>query len=339
MPIVDKRDRNNWYNTIRIQGQETRYNPITDPNFSVDRMKENEYVQDNKTTLAKIPRIENRIFTHDSSGKGMKDVEFLSDVYPDPETGETLCERIAIGENLWNALPGMMVVYRDTYYNYFDREGHLYNDPLKKRKEKEAQEAAAKAREEKQCIQAEQNKPTNGKKNENSKPKGDERTVDKIREDLLKKEQLLDRKIQQVEQNKQQAEEALRKAIEFKDELEEMVEAKRIRKEEYEEDHLELLCNILQSYQDTVDEQAKRKPGNMMSFRQIQMINELLRELREQVAGSNASDYLQLAEEPVREDLQNHPGTTYGEMALILCSYYYTIRAFQHGKLYEKMEK
>ncbi len=90
-----------------------------------------------------------------------------------------------------------------------------------------------------------------------------------------------------------------------------------------------------------VDEQAKRKPTNPMSLKQIRTINEVLRELRKLFEDTEAEEYLHLAEEPAEseEGKEDNPGTTYGEMALLLSAYDQTITAFQIGRLYYKDEK
>ena len=73
-----------------------------------------------------------------------------------------------------------------------------------------------------------------------------------------------------------------------------------------------------------------------MRLTQIRMINEILKELQEWFAGTEAEDYLHLAEEPREDDLEHHPGTTYGEMAILLSAYTHTVSACRYGRLYWK---
>ena len=83
-------------------------------------------------------------------------------------------------------------------------------------------------------------------------------------------------------------------------------------------------------------EQAKRRPDTLMRQKQIRAINEILDELRSFFAGSEAEDYLHLAEESREDDLEHYPGTTYGEMDILLAAYHHTVFAFRCEKLYEK---
>ena len=81
-------------------------------------------------------------------------------------------------------------------------------------------------------------------------------------------------------------------------------------------------------------EQAKRRPDALMRLTQIRAINEILDELRHYFAGSESENYLHLAEEPREDDLEHHPGTTYGEMDILLAAYRWTIHAFRYNSLY-----
>ena len=91
---------------------------------------------------------------------------------------------------------------------------------------------------------------------------------------------------------------------------------------------------MLESYQETVGQQAKKKPDAPMTPKQIRTINELLSELRTILAGCETEDYLHLAEEP--DPTTNTPGTTNGEMALLLSAYQYTLHAYRYGGLRKK---
>ena len=121
-----------------------------------------------------------------------------------------------------------------------------------------------------------------------------------------------------------------------KKELEDLIEIRKYDLEERAKDHLKMLDNILDSYIGTVNEQARRKPDTFMRPVQIRLINELLSEFRSLLAGTEAEDYLHLAEEPQEDDPENHPGTTYGEMAILLGSYNWTVDAAKYGHLYWK---
>ena len=73
-----------------------------------------------------------------------------------------------------------------------------------------------------------------------------------------------------------------------------------------------------------------------MRLTQIRAINEILDELRNYFAGSESERYLHLAEEPREDDLEHHPGTTYGEMDILLTAYRWTVHAFRYKSLYEQ---
>ena len=76
-----------------------------------------------------------------------------------------------------------------------------------------------------------------------------------------------------------------------------------------------------------------------MKQTQIRHINEILQEIREMLAGSNASRCLHLAEEPREDDLEHYPGTTYGEMDILLNAYGWAMSACRYNRLYEEEEE
>ena len=76
-----------------------------------------------------------------------------------------------------------------------------------------------------------------------------------------------------------------------------------------------------------------------MSLTEIQTVNELLSEIRTLFKGCETEDYLKLAEEPDPQNTDSedpNPGTTYGQMAMLLQAYHYTIEAYRYDKLYYK---
>ena len=351
MPIIDKRDRNNWYNSIRVEGKSKQYNPFSDPHFDADKLKENEIIQPNGVVLAKIPKIENRIYRRSPSDRSETYIELLTDYEKDPETGKTVAKKTIIGTDLAGLLDGMMLI-NERYHEYFDRKGNLIKDPLRERREREAKEKA-----EADIQTTEQTQPpktntqaandttnqtaTNIKNTSNhttptTLQTPEERTVDEIKAALLEKEKLLDQQREAFRLKQAEAERLLQKVREQQEELETLIEERKYETQEKEAAHLSLLDNILESYRDTVREQAKRKPDTLMRLTQIRTINEILQELRNWFAGTEAEDYLHLAEEPIEDDLKHHPGTTYGEMAIILSAYAHTITACRCGRLYWK---
>ena len=142
MPIIDKRDRNNWYNSIPISNQREAYNPFLDPNVDVDTLEINEVRQSYDTKIAKIPKIKHRIFRRTEGSS--THVIFLVDEWYDQEKGQMRNKKVDIGTDLGGFLPGRMIVNKDNYYKYFNIHGQLINDPLKKRRDQKAKEEAAK---------------------------------------------------------------------------------------------------------------------------------------------------------------------------------------------------
>lgn len=337
MPIIDKRDRNNWYNSIPISNQREAYNPFLDPNVDVDTLEINEVRQSYDTKIAKIPKIKHRIFRR-TEGSGTH-VIFLVDEWYDQEKGQMRNKKVDIGTDLGGFLPGRMIVNKDNYYKYFNIHGQLINDPLKKRRDQKAKEAADKeeagatARREAETVERAafvQKETIEETGTETILPEQEEeRSVDEIKAALIEKEKLLDEKLKQ-------AEEGLKELEENKKVLEELQEVRILTLQEKEKAHIELLNDFLENYIDSVREQAKRRPDGLMRLTQIRAINEILDELRNYFAGSESERYLHLAEEPREDDLEHHPGTTYGEMDILLTAYRWTVHAFRYKSLYEQ---
>ena len=337
MPIIDKRDRNNWYNSIPISNQREAYNPFLDPNVDVDTLEINEVRQSYDTKIAKIPKIKHRIFRR-TEGSGTH-VIFLVDEWYDQEKGQMRNKKVDIGTDLGGFLPGRMIVNKDNYYKYFNIHGQLINDPLKKRRDQKAKEAADKeeagatARREAETVERAafvQKETIEETGTETILPEQEEeRSVDEIKAALIEKEKLLDEKLKQ-------AEEGLKELEENKKVLDELQDVKVLALEEKEKAHIDLLNEFLESYIDSVREQAKRRPDGLMRLTQIRAINEILDELRNYFAGSESERYLHLAEEPREDDLEHHPGTTYGEMDILLTAYRWTVHAFRYKSLYTK---
>ena len=116
--------------------------------------------------------------------------------------------------------------------------------------------------------------------------------------------------------------------------LQAMEDLKFIREDEQE--HIEILNDILDNYEDTIKIQARKKPDQPMTRKQIQIINVILSELKAFFTGSNMEDYLHLAEEPDPE--AGVTGTTNGEMALLLNLYRQTVHAYLYKHLRTKLK-
>ena len=323
----------------RIQKKE--YNPFEDPDFDVNKLNENEIKVGNQS-IAKIPKLAGR-FSEGVSEDGTPEIRFLADRITDEATGETRDIIVTIGIDISHWLKGMMAI-TDHYHEYFDLNGRLIYDPLKlRRKQEERKQTEEKQRQDKEKKEREEREAADTAAGKPTQPKTEERTVEDIRASLLEKEKLLEQKIQEAEAEKQkfrkfrqEGEQLLKQLEKQKEELQNIKEERLFSIEDKEFQHVELMHEILTRFGSTVDELAKRKPNNLMSLRQIRTINEILKELQYYFSTSNAADYLHLAEEPREDDLEHHPGTTYGEMALLLDAYMCTHSAFRYNKLYER---
>jgi len=203
---------------------------------------------------------------------------------------------------------------------------------------KEIRQAAAKEKTENE----EKVKKTNTKKTAKADAK-EAYHMDEIEARLLEKEKILDKKIQQVEAERQKLQQReaeitdqMERMKELRKDFESMMEVKQLRVTDRQKRRMELLHSILKLHTRTIDELAKRKPYGLMSLKQIRTVNEILDEIRSKVANTDAEDVLHLAEEPRMDDLENHPGTTYSEMALILSAYQHISSLYTLGRLYMK---
>ena len=143
MPFIDKRNRNNWYNSIPVSNP-LKGNPLMDPDFSIEKMEGNEINLGGDSIIAKIPEIKGRIF-RDKKGGSSTSIVLLIDRYPDPANpGKIRHEWVVIGAELFGRFAGLMAA-NDKYHEYFDTKGKLVYDPLQRRKEREAREAAKEA--------------------------------------------------------------------------------------------------------------------------------------------------------------------------------------------------
>lgn len=369
MPIIDKRDRNNWYNSIPVERPPKR-SFLDDPNFSVDKMKGNEIEAGPGIIFAKIPEIKGRIYRRHDKDRNKTYIVLIADRYPDPANPKnTISERVIIGTELFGQYAGLMEI-SENYHEYFNIHGTLFNDPMKRRKEREEreraeQEARANAEEAETAEKATEKKTAEAaeeetaeeteevtEKEEAARPpsttaqpgthpptqwsRDEERTVDEIKASLLEQEKRLAEKEESLNEELMQANEVLRKLYARQEELDQMIRMEKAYAGEAVRQHINLLHSMLQDYKHIATDQAKRKPDMFMRAVQIRTINEILSELREILRGTEAEDYLHLAEEPVEEDLKNHPGTTYGEMAILLSAYSNAVLAFKCDNLYLK---
>ena len=349
MPIYNKRDKNNWYNSIPRSNLPGGYNPFADPDFDAEKMKENEF-RSNGQLIAKIPKIEHRIFRRtDPEGKDSQNtyIVFLADRYYDREKKQTRNQKVILGVDLGSILPGMMVANEENYRQYFDEKGNLINDPLTER-ERQKEEEARKQQEEKHKQQKKEEKEQYRQQQqeviaailtrsrETQEKRKEERSVDEIKAALLEQEKRLDEKEKLLDEKLKEAHQALQEAQSTRERLAYIEEVRIKELDNRTTAHLGMLQEILSNYTRIVLEQAKRRPQLFMERAMIRTINEVLQDIRSSFIGTEAEEYLHLAEEPDDEDRENHPGTTYSQMGILLAAYNSALYYQRLGRLYEK---
>ena len=396
MPINDKRDPNSWYNSIptRYQNEMPKPDKFTQTvlamkEFDVDKLEDNEYTIGRGDIIAKIPKIEHRIYGRKAHKEYEGEyVDFVIGKYYDPESQQMRNKKVTIGTV--SNFSGMMII-NENYHKYFDKQGRLYNDPMAKeeeerrkleeeeQEEKEAQERiereeqikreqeAQKEAEDAETTAGEdtastaeekkrQNLPDSTFKQPSSVTGGGCRnarkclnlenetngTCPQLSHEPTEEEMLeeLKKEKAQMEAEKKEVEQLKKKLQASQKELDSIRMVRIIQFEEAQAKHIQLLREILHGQTEIIEKQAGKKPGAVMTLRQIRMINNLLSELREIFKGCESEEYLQLAEEPDPEsqDDDNY-GTTYGEMAILLQNYSYTLHAYDCGRLYYKAEE
>ena len=296
-------------------------------------------------TLVAIPTMPGRV-------RSRKDgyVELILETYYDKETKQSRNKKVIIGRDDSAFLPGMMTP-NDNYYDYFNGQGRLFNDPMKQPLPQQTEAADKEPNQTEQKTEAtqhteatdKQSKPTEQQTKTTRQPKSPQqpkastqlnqlkpegKPTDNTKElELLKKKQELTER--EIELNQRERELDAREKR-----LEEKEEDLYFQAEETDKDHIKILSYILDSYKDTIEHQARKKPDAPMSPKQIQTINEILSELKDFFTGCETDNLLHLAEEP--DPATGASGTTNGEMALLISAYQFTINAFQYDELRNK---
>lgn len=347
MAVYYKGQRVSWL----IPGMKSREDISLDPkNFDPHLLPQRRIELDQDHTLVIIPDIPNRISTRKDGY-----IELILERHYDKEAKQSRNRKVIIGSDASGFLPGMMQA-NDNYFDLFDARGKLYHDPMQEEERREQnKQPNPSARTEHTAIQ------TNNKAGNKPKYEPDDKPKQTHTENLTTQTDRLPPKNQreqpaQTEGKKtdndreekllRREREAIRKDAELKqkeqelqaweEELERQQDEILLQISETERDHIKLLSYMLDSYIDTVDHQARRKPDMPMSKKQIRTINELLSELRDFFANSETESYLHLAEEP--DEASDTPGTTNGEMALLLTAYRYTTTAYLCNDLRKKQK-
>ena len=302
MPIIHKKDLNNWYNQIPATGMASPWEHL-----SADRLKGNE-IPCGSVTLAKIPKIPGRItFRNRKNGNYVtRYVEFVLERVWDREKHQSRNRRIIIGIDVSHIYSGMMII-NDKYHQFFDTQGRMIYVPPRPEPEETAE-----LPEKPEAVQTERSRP------EESPPDTSDAGLPDDESDAAPdegEESVNDQDLRETQENEEDPE----------------LQAS-IRENRRRNDRLEFLNDLLLQYKDTIDEQAKRRPDKLLSLYQIRRTNELLGELKSFFSGCDTEEYLRLAEEP--DEAKGIPGMTYADMALLLSSYYCTLFSYRMGRLW-----
>ena len=159
MPIINKNDRGNWYNSIPVEGADRRFRPDPDT-FDINKLQENEIDYGNGTVMAKIPVIPGHIYKRSSENRINTYIELVLGRTFDKEKNQGRNKKVIIGTDASGLFPGMMVI-NDHYREYFDRNGRIIHEELKRtlaeearqKEEKKQKREAAKREKQKQAME------------------------------------------------------------------------------------------------------------------------------------------------------------------------------------------
>ena len=288
---------------------------------------------DRDHTLVAIPDIPGRISTRKDGY-----IELILERHYDKDARQTRNRKVIIGTDASGFLPGMMSA-NDNYFDLFDARGKLYHDPMKEAEQTgQNQRPGPPAPNEHAATQI-NNRPDNRpddklnqtqtdqlpKQVPTKDPKDQPQNTEENKTDNSREDALYEREIAVIRREA----ELKRKELElqaWEEELEKQQDEILLQASEADSNHIRILSYMLDSYIDTVAQQARRKPDAPMTKKQIQTINELLKELRDFFTNTETEPYLHLAEEP--DEQSSTPGTTNGEMALLLTAYKHTTSAY-----------
>lgn len=319
--------------------EDINLDPVT---FDPRMLPQRRIVMSSDMAMIRIPDVPNRV-------RIRKDgyVELILETHYDRETKQSRNKKVIIGTDQSGFLPGMMTP-NENYHNLFDGRGRLYNDPMKQPKPTEteppetqkAQTTKTPGTADKELKATQEPKATKEPK-ETKEPKATQEPKTTINQPGPEgkptdntKEQELKRRAQELTNREAELKRREQELDEWQQRLEEKEEDLYFQSEETAKDHIKLLSYILESYKDTVDHQARKKPDAPMTRKQIRTINQILGELKDFFTGCETDDLLHLAEEPDPEN--DNPGTTNGEMALLISAYQFTINAFRLDELRNK---
>lgn len=326
MAVFYKGNRVRFFIPGLKEGENINLDPAT---FRPEMLPKRQIRMDGDHTLLPIPVLPGRIRTRKDGY-----VELILESHYDKEAGQSRNKKVVIGRDNSDFLPGMMSP-NDNYYNLFDSHGRLFDDPMKQPEADRQTEAAENQSSVPRTPEPQQTTPQHTVPTRQPEtaaqpkpPKPEGKPTDNAKElELLKRNSELTEREIQLNQRERELD-AWQKQLEEK-EVDLYFQA-----EDTEKDHIKLLSYILDSYRETIEHQARKKPDAPMTPKQIRTINEILSELKAFFAGCETDSLLHLAEEP--DPAAGIPGTTNGEMALLLSAYQFTINAYRYNELRNK---
>lgn len=327
MAVYYKGQRMPWFIPGTKSGEEINLDPAT---FDPRTLPQGRIDVSADTSLIRIPTLPGRIRTRKDGY-----VELILESHYDREAGQSRNKKVVIGTDESGFLPGMMTP-NDNYHNLFNGKGQLYDDPMKRSPEAEPpQEADSQPTEttEPRLSQTSPNPQTQPKAASQTRPEGTP-TDTNINQELQQLAKALEEKRIRLMDKEYELNQRERELNAWKEQLEKKEEDLFFQAEDTDKDHIKLLSYILDSYKETISQQARKKPDAPMTPKQIRTINEVLGELKPFFAGCETDSLLHLAEEP--DPTTDNPGTTNGEMALLISAYQYTINAYQYDELRKK---
>lgn len=336
MAVYYEGGRVSWIIPGMKPGEDINLDPKS---FSPKMLPRRRIEMDRDHTLVAIPDIPGRISTRKDGY-----IELILERHYDKEARQTRNRKVIIGSDASGFLPGMMSA-NDNYYDLFDARGKLFHDPMKEEEQTAQKQQPSPPAPNGHAATRTNNRPDNKPeqtqtdhpfkqsptKSQKDQPvKTEENKTDSSREDAL-----YEREVAVIRREAELKKKELELQA-WEEELEKQQDEILLQASEADSNHIRILSYMLDSYIDTVAQQAKRKPDAPMTKKQIQTINELLKELRDFFTNTETEPYLHLAEEPDEET--SNPGTTNGEMALLLTAYKHTTSAYFYKGLRKKQK-
>lgn len=247
MPVYYKGERTRWY----IRGMDSKESINLNPDtFDPDKLPGNEIVQGNNGhPIVKIPKTPNRI-TIRKDGY----VELILCRSYDKEAKQSRNKKTIIGSCANRILPGMMLA-NDTYYEYYNIQGTMMNDPWHEEENPEGKKPKTVAEEGRKGIpivpeqrqNIQQTKMPKQSPEEQKRPNQTEvNATEPIKDEVPQQKE---QKLRNLEAQIKQREKEL---LELDQEIESLREEQAINANETQREHIKLLSYMLENFKDIV---------------------------------------------------------------------------------------